>query len=235
MLTNELLLTLSLLIIYSGVIIWFILFEKKGLTGFTVLATIAANIEALILVKAFGMEQTLGNVLFASTFLITDILSELYGKKEAQKAVNIGIATSITFIIISQSWMLYTPTENDFAMPSISTIFSNTPRLMIASLITYAICQRFDVWVYHKVWDITTKKSNNSRKFLWIRNNASTLLSQLLNTVLFTFGAFLGIYNLPTLLSICLSSYVIFIITSLVDTPFVYLARKLYDKKAKPC
>lgn len=196
----------------------------------TVLATIAANIEALILIDAFGMEQTLGNILFASTFLVTDILSELYGKKEANKAVNIGIATSLTFIVISQSWMLYTPSPNDFISPSIQAVFSNTPRLMISSLAVYAITQRFDVWLYHKWWEFTEKRTHNHRKFLWLRNNGSTLISQLANTVLFTFAAFWGTYDLPTLINISCSSYIIFVFTGLIDTPIVYLARSIHDK-----
>ena len=67
---------------------------KTGLYCWTVIATIAANIEVLIVVDAFGMEMTLGNILFASTFLVTDILSEKEGKKESQKAVIIGIAAA---------------------------------------------------------------------------------------------------------------------------------------------
>ena len=65
---------------------------------------------------------------------------------------------------------------------------------------------------------------------MWLRNNGSTLLSQLLNTVLFTGFAFWGIHDMPTLLSIALSSYVIFIVTSLADTPVVYLARRMKEK-----
>ena len=79
--SNEVLLVLSIFIIYGSVIAFFKLFGKQGLYCFTVLATIAANIEVLIVIVAFGMEMTLGNVLFASTFLVTDIISELYGKK----------------------------------------------------------------------------------------------------------------------------------------------------------
>lgn len=229
-LSNELILVLSLVVIYAGALVWFYFFGKTGLKCYTVIATITANIEVLILVEAFGMEQTLGNILFASTFVVTDILSEVYSKKEAQKAVNIGILTSITFIIISQSWMLYTPAAGDFAFPHIQTIFSNTPRLMLSSFLVYAISQRFDVWAYHKCWSITERLSGDKKKYLWIRNNASTLLSQLMNTLLFTFGAFLGVYPLPTLLSIALSSYVIFVITSIADTPIVYIARYLSNK-----
>lgn len=225
--TNELLLILSLLLIYSALLLFYYLFGKDGLYAWTVIATIAANIEVLILVDAFGMEMTLGNILFASTFLVTDIISEIYGKKDANRAVNLGIATSFAFIIISQSWLLYLPSANDWASSSIHVIFKNTPRVMLASFLVYAICQRFDVWLYHKWWAFTTKKTGNYKGYLWLRNNGSTLLSQLLNTVLYTFGAFAGLYDLPTLIEICISSYVIFIITSLADTPFVYAARKI--------
>lgn len=226
---NELLLILSLFSLFGAVLIFYRLFGKLGLYVWTVIATISANIEVLILVDAFGLEQTLGNVLFATTFLVTDILSENHSKKEADTAVNIGIATSLTFILISQSWMLYTPSINDFARPSIEIIFSNTPRLMLASLIVYAICQKFDVWAYHKWWAFTRKRCGDSKRFLWLRNNGSTLVSQLLNAVLYTLGAFLGLYDVPTLISIALSSYIIFIVTSLADTPVIYLARKMKE------
>ena len=227
---NELLLIASLLVVYGGVLLAFRLFGKTGLYCFTCIATITANIEVLILVNAFGMEQTLGNILFASTFLVTDILSETAGKKEAQKAVNLGIFTSVLFIIISQSWLLYQPSANDWAQEPIRSIFSNTPRLMIVSVLVYAICQRFDVWAYHKWWNFTKTKFGDEKRFLWLRNNGSTLISQLLNTILYTFGAFWGMYEFPVLLNIALASYVIFIVTSLADTPFVYLARKINEK-----
>lgn len=126
--SNEILLVLSIFIIYGSVIVMYKLFGKQGLFCFTSIATIAANIEVLIMVKAFGMVMTLGNVLFASTFLITDIVSEVYGKKDAKRAVHIGITTSIVFIIFSQWWLLYTPDSTDFAMPAMQTIiYSNKP------------------------------------------------------------------------------------------------------------
>lgn len=213
--------------IYGGVLAAYYFFDLSGLYCWTVFCTIAANIEVLIMVRAFGMEQTLGNILFASSFLVTDILSEIAGKKQAQKAVNLGICTSVCFILLSQSWLLYIPSETDWASPAFHTIFSNTPRLLLASLLVYAVSQRFDVWAYHKWWDFTIKRFGNPERFLWLRNNGSTLISQLLNTILYTFGAFLGMYSMSTLISICISSYVIFIFTSLLDTPFVYLARMI--------
>lgn len=227
---NEIILIATMLVTYGMVIAMFRIFKEQGLYLWTIVATIAANIEVLIVVNAFGMEMTLGNILFASTFLVTDICSEIYGKKVAQKAVTMGIVTSIIFVIISQSWLLYQPSDTDWAMPAIKEIFSNTPRTMITGIVVYAVVQMFDVWAYHKWWDFTKKKFGDDKSFLWLRNNGSTLVSQLLNTILFTWGAFGGMYDNKTLLSIAFASYVIFIVTSLVDTPFVYLARKIHVK-----
>ena len=230
--SNELLLIFNLLFLYTAVLLAYRFFGKTGLFCWTVLATIAANIEVLIVVEAFGMEQTLGNILFATTFLVTDILSETQGKKDANKAVILGICTSAMFILISQSWLLYTPNSSDWASPAIATIFANTPRLMLSSLIVYAIVQVFDVFAYHMIWKKTTALCKDSKRFLWLRNNLSTMTSQLLNSFLYTFAAFYGMYETETLLHIVFSSYVIFLVTSLLDTPAVYIARKLKPKKA---
>jgi len=224
---NEILLILSVVLLFGGVLLFYRLFGVNGLYCWTALATITANIEVLIMIEAFGMAQTLGNVMFASTFLVTDIISENVGKKEANRAVNLGVLVSLFFIFVSQLWLQFTPGADDWASPSISAIFSNTPRLMLVSMAVYAVSQRFDVWAYHKWWEFTKKRNPDSRRFLWLRNNGSTLISQLLNTLLFTLGAFWGVYDGETLVSIFLSSYVIFIVTSLLDTPVVYIARKI--------
>lgn len=118
-------------------------------------------------------------------------------------------------------------------MPAMKTIFSNTPRLMIASMLVYAIVQEFDVWAYHKWWDWTEKKFGSRYKFLWLRNNGSTLISQFLNNLLFNLAAFWGIHSVKTIINIVISSYVIFIATSLLDTPFVYLARRMHKSEMK--
>ncbi len=227
---NEFLLIVSLVVIYGGALFAYRFFGTHGLIAVNAVATVLANIEVLIVINAFGMEQTLGNVLFAVTFLITDILSENEGKKAANQAVFVGVMASVLFLLLSQMWLLYTPAESDWAMPAFMTIFSNTPRMLLASLSVYAVSQIFDVWLYHAWWSMTKKKSGDARRFLWLRNNGSTLLSQLLNTALFTVFAFWGTYSLGTLLSIMLSSYVIFIFTSLLDTPMVYLARTMKEK-----
>ena len=225
---NEFFIMLTLLISFGGTVLFFKLFGKSGLYAWIGITAVFANIEVTILVNAFGMEQTLGNTLFASSFLATDILSEIYGKKTADKGVIIGIFTTVLFIILSSLWVRYIPSENDWAMTSIKTLFSNTPRILCASLAGYAISEILDVWLYHKWWNLTEKKSGDSKKFLWFRNNFSTLISQFVNIVLFNFIAFLGIYEFKNLITITVACYLIYVITSLLDTPFIYLARKIY-------
>lgn len=230
---NELLLIVTVLFIYSSALIAYKLFGRSGLYALTPIATIVANIEVLLVIKAFGWTQTLGNLPFAVTFLITDILSECEGKRSANKAVSIGIFSSVFFLIASQLWLLYTPDQADTHMPAFRAIFANTPRLIISSLLVYAISQFTDVWLYHTWWDLTTKLTGNRRRLLWFRNNFSTLISQFINNVLFTLFAFYGVYDLKTVWSFIVSSYIIFIITSLLDTPFVYAARYIHEHKPK--
>ncbi|MEG1608772.1 MAG: queuosine precursor transporter, partial [Clostridia bacterium] len=112
---NEVILIVSLIFLYLSVLMFFKFFGTKGLYCFSVFATICANIEVMILVKAFGLAQTLGNILFATTFLITDIVSEVDGKDEANKVVNISLCCSVLFVIVTQLWLQYTPTDGDWA------------------------------------------------------------------------------------------------------------------------
>ena len=229
--TNELLLIISLAASFGGLLLFFSFFGKTGCTAWIVLCTVLANIEVAVLIKAFGMEQTLGNTLFASSFLATDFLSELYGKKEADKGVKIGIATACVFILFSALWPHYVPSSGDRAMTAVKTLFSSTPRILTASLAAYAVSELLDVRLYHTLWNLTKKKSGSETKYLWLRNNAATLTSQAVNIVIFNFGAFFGVYDMKTLSAITASCYMIYIVTSLADTPFLYIARKIHARR----
>ncbi len=226
---NELLLILNIIIAYGGVLVFYRLFHTEGLIAFSVIATLLANIEVMILIDAFALEQTLGNILFATTFLISDILSETEGKEKANKAVNLGIAASVIFIILSQIWISFVPSPNDLAFPHFQEIFSRTPRIVIAGFAVYAFVQKLDIFLYHKWWNFTKKRFHDEKRFLWLRNNGSTLISQLVNSILFNIIAFWGVYPLSSLISITGATYLIYIVTSLLDTPVIYLARKLHS------
>ncbi len=223
---NEILLVVSLLFTYGAAVLIYRVFGKTGLYCFSAIATVLANLEVGILIKAFGIEQTLGNILFGATFLVTDILSECEGKKEAKKCVAIGLFSSVFFLVISSSWLLYQPESGE----NMIALFAKTPRIIISSLLVYAIVQFLDVWLYNRIWKLT----GNGSRFLWLRNNLATLSSQFLNAVLFNFFAFYGSFDTKTLISVIFSSFLLAVFTSLLDTPFLYLARH-FKKEDSPC
>ncbi len=227
---NELLILLSVLLTYGAVLLAYRLFGRSGLYVAVAVATVLANIEVLLLVEAFGMKQTLGNVLFASTYLATDMLNENEGREAANRAVWLGIFTSAVMLVVTGSWFLYDLSPDDWAGEPIRALFSATPRLLLGSFVGYAVSQGLDVLLYRGIWKLTTRASGDASRFLWLRNNAATLISQAVNIVLFTGIAFLGRYRLKTVLLLMLSGYVIYIFTSLLDTPFVYLSRMLKRK-----
>ena len=130
-------------------------------------------------------------------------------------------------------WTWFIPSQNDFAHGAIVTIFKNTPRLMASSLLVFAISQLFDVFLYHAIWKKTTEATGDSKKLLWVRNNVATMLSQLLNAVCYNLLAFGGIYSSKTLFSIILASFLISIVTSICDTPVVYIARRIHQNENK--
>ncbi len=205
-------------------------FGRKGVMAWSILATVAANIECLIQIDAFGMSMTGGNILFASTFLATDIISETCGKKQANHLVNLNILVSVLFVLVSQSWLFFQPNSVDFAFPHVQRLFSNVPRIMIASLITYAVVQKVDIWLYHLIWNFTAERSQNNSRFLWIRNNVATIISQFLNSILFNFGAFylmMPEYTASYCWTISMATFAVYVVTSLIDTPFIYAARTL--------
>ncbi|MGL5971082.1 MAG: queuosine precursor transporter [Cetobacterium sp.] len=216
---------MSLIFCYGMV---YFMYKKLGSLGvyiWVVIASIVANIEVGITIKAFGMFQTLGNIVFASTFLATDILSENEGKKSSNMAVTVGIITNLIFICLSRFWFLF-HTEGEY-IESVKKVFVNTPRFMVVGIIVFVIAQYLDVFLYHFIWEKTKKYSKNDFSTLWIRNNLSTLISQLINCFLFSVLAFYGVLNYKEIFNIFYASYLIFIFTSILDTPIVYLCKKL--------
>jgi len=218
---NEVLWFGSLIISLFIVIIAYKLFGRIGLYIWVAAAVIIANIQVLKLIEVFGLETALGNVIYASIFLATDILNENHTKKDAQKAVWIGFFVLISTTIVMQVTLYFIPSENDFINPHISEIFSLMPRIVIASLIAYLVSQNHDVWFYAKM-----KKKDKSKR-LWLRNNLSTVSSQLIDNTIFTLIAFVGLQSWETIGQIFFTALLMKIIVAACDTPFLYLARKI--------
>lgn len=221
---NEVIFILSVLFYLGSVLLLYKLFGQKGLYIFTIFSTILANIQVCKCIDLFGLSTTAGNVLYAATFLVTDILSERYGKKAAGKAVVYGFSITLLWVIGTQMTLLFTPNASDYISSSLEVVFGLVPRIAIASLIGYVASQSVDVFLYHYIW----KKTGNNSSKLWLRNNLSTMTSQAIDTILFTTLAFWGTYPTSVFISILLTTYLFKAVVALMDTPFIYLARKIH-------
>jgi hypothetical protein len=113
--TNEIILALEILFVFSAILICKKLFGKYGVIGWVAVATILANLLTAKNVELFGLYTSIGTVWFASTFLATDILSECYSEKDAKTAVWFGVFANILFIIGSQITLRYTASPIDYA------------------------------------------------------------------------------------------------------------------------
>ncbi len=218
---NELIFIISMFFFLGTVLGIYKIFGKAGLFMFIIFATILANIQVLKTIELFGVTTTCASVLYASTFLCTDILSEKHGKSVAKTSVFLGIFVSFLWLIGTQITLWFTPSDFDSSHAHLYEILSLAPRITLASLIGYAISQSLDVFLYHKIWSKTYK--------LWIRNNGSTLISQLVDSLIFfTIAfAFADGYSFSLILSLILTTYFFKIIVAFVDTPFIYLSKKI--------
>ncbi len=219
---NETLFFIAIIVNFLGVTLAYKLFSKTGIYAWIALATVIANIEVVKCVDIFGLPLTLGNVTYGSIFLATDILNEKYGREKAQKGVFLGFFSLLVLTLFTQIDLLYIPSSNDFAQGAMQTIFALTPRICLGSMLAYLVSNTMDVFLYKKIRDILP-----SDKFLWVRNNAATMTSQLVDTILFTFIAFFGVFSLSIVLKLCFTTYVLKLIIAVCDTPFLYLAKRI--------
>ena len=202
----------------SLLLIGFFIWGKYGIIAVIASNVVMMNIFVLKGIVLFGLDATGGNVLYASIFLGTDIISEYYGKKEATTAVFIGFFIAIFFLIAARFILLFSPADWDLYHSAMVKLFTPVWRITAASMLAYILSQNFDVASY--IW---LKKK--FPKALWLRNNASTWSSQIIDTAVFCIAAFAGVYEAPVLFQIILSTYILKVMVALIDTPFIYLTK----------
>lgn len=226
---NEILWLVMLLANFLLIILAYKLFGKWGLIMWIPISVIVANIQVIQTIQLFGLAATLGNIVYATSFLVTDILSENHGKEEAKKAVWIGFFSLISMTLLMNLALVFTPLPGDeFAATTFeatSTIFKLMPRIAIASLAAYLLSQRHDVWAFH-FWKKKFERDNQ----LWLRNNLSTMVSQLIDSFVFVVIAFYGAYETNVLFEILITTYFLKWIVAAADTPFVYWAKRISKK-----
>lgn len=221
---NELLWLGFVLLDMTLVVLIFRFFGKPGLFALVVFNLILCNIQVLKLVSLFGANTTLGNVLYASVFLSANLLVEFYGRKAAQKAVALGFCTLLMATAYMQISLYFVPAADDFAQPHLEAIFGFLPRLALASLAAYLVSQVVNVFLF--AW----LKNKTSGRKLWLRNLVSSLSAQALDSVVFVAIAFAGVFSMPVLWQIFVTTFIVKAVVILLDTPFFYLARYVLRK-----
>lgn len=222
---NELLWFSLIAINFSLVLLAFRLWGKLGLFIMAVISIILANIQALKQVQLFGLSSSMGDINYIGIYLISDILSENYGKEQARRLIAIGMFSILATTVIMYLSLQLIPNEYDQVQNSLHNIFAVFPRLVLASLCAFLVSQSYDVVAY-QFW----RNKFPAYKFIWIRNNLSTLVSQLLDNMIFTLIAFIGIFELSYLWQIFLTSCLLRSIIAILDTPFVYLSVRIKSK-----
>ena len=223
---------IMLLFCFSSILIFLKLFSFAGLYVYSALAVIIGNIQVLKTVDFFYSPEpvALGTVLFASTFLCTDILSEHFGKDKAQKNVLIGFISFLFITIVMLITIGFNPSANDWAQDSLVNIFTPMSRFFIASMIAYLTSQYFDVWIYSTIKNLTMSR------FLWLRNNLSTILSSLVDNAVFSILAWIILNPNPetfynVIMIYIFGTYILRIFIALIDTPFIYLSKIFLPRK----
>ena len=232
-----------LLFCFFSILIFLKLFGEVGLYVYSVIAIIAANIQVLKLVKFsfFSEPIALGTVLFASTFLCTDILAEHYGAKKARINILIGFAGFLLMTLIMLFTLGFKPlnsistSENYIwalnTQDNLLGIFLPFPTFFVASMIAYLCSQFFDVWFFGWISTLTNKR------FLWLRNNLSTMTSSLIDNFIFSIFAWIICNPEPldfatVFITFILGTYILRVLIALIDTPFVYLSRYLISNNS---
>ncbi|MDF9845268.1 MULTISPECIES: queuosine precursor transporter [unclassified Paenibacillus] len=212
---------LFVIVNFAFFLICYRLFGKKGLYAWVGVATVIANIQvAKTIEMPLGIVMTLGNTMYVTLYMTSDLLNEKYGRAEARNAVWFGFFTLLMTTAIMQMVLVFEPQETDIAQSSLETIFGMMPRLALGSLTAYFISQFLDVRLYSWI-----RKYYGSSRQLWIRSNGSTMVSSFVDTLIFCTIAFAGLYDLKVWTEILLTTYLSKFLLTGAGTPILYIAR----------
>ncbi len=217
--------------VFYDLTITVVLFKLFGLRGLYIAVTLGimlANLQGgkVSDLSLFGQTFTvsMGAIMYSGIYFATDLISERYGRKEANTAVILGAISNIIIMFTLVLSTYYIPSKlaasSNSVHEAIETLAFYSPIFVIGSITAYLISQTFDVWLFNKIKSIT------NGKYLWLRNNLSTLSSQALDTFIYTFvWVIAGELSFLIALSIALTKYVFKVIIALLDTIFIYIVR----------
>lgn len=192
-----------------------ITFNLILLNAIFVLGLIVSNLIGGKLIGIYSIVVPCAVVVYPLTFLVTDILGEIWGKKEADDCVKIGIITQLLFLLLGYISISILPQPQSIELQnSLKIVLNQGTRMTLASLGAFMCSQFIDVTIFHYL------KITCDGKYKWLRNNCSTMISQFFDTIIFIFIAFYGVVDNIILMAI--AQYTVKLVLALLDTPFFY-------------
>tara|TARA_Y100001970_G_scaffold121071_1_gene150148 strand:- start:34683 stop:35387 length:705 start_codon:yes stop_codon:yes gene_type:complete len=204
-------------------------FGKYGLYVAVVLGIVLGNLQggkvSELALFGYNLKVSMGAILYSGIYFATDVLNEKYGRREANRAVMLGFVANIAVMITLVLSVQFKPSNiTGSALEvhnAISVLAIYSPTFVIGSLTAYLISQTFDVWFFHKIKSITGESK------LWLRNNLSTITSQLLDTLIYQFTWVIATgMSWETALALALTKYIFKVIIALIDTIFIYWVKR---------
>lgn len=181
---------------------------------------ILSNLLGAKVITLFYVPLSVGIFMVPVAFLITDIIEDVRGKRDVHQLILVTvIALLITFLYTALSVIL-APADRYIFNEEYTIIYGNSLRMIIASLIAFILAQLHDVFTFEKVKKLT------KGKYIWMRNNISTFLSQIIDTTVFMFIAFYQVtpkFDVPYIISMIIPYFAFKVIFAFIDTPLCYL------------
>ena len=200
------------------------------LVSIFVSSLVTANLISSKMIELGFLVFPAGTLAYCVTFLCTDIYDEFFGRKEASYVVLGGFISNIVMVLlVSVDVLMPIASFQESFQETYSRVLGVVPGIVFASMVAYIIAQTHDVYAFH-FWGMKT-----GGKHLWLRNNASTIVSQGIDTVTFSLIANTLVYHAPlnTLIWMILTLWFVKYIIALLDTPFCYLGVSLVKKRLK--
>ena len=225
---------ISFLVCVVFILLSFKYFGAFGLVCYSVLAITIANMQVLKLgVFPFINEPiALGTVVFTTLFTTSDLITEHYGAALAKKTIYLIFLMQV-FVTISMALVISHPeigSEKSLAQTALETLFTPSLRLLFASLVAFVVSQHIDIYIFSAL------KKRHGGNYLWIRGNASTLISGVFDTVVFSFLAWIVLAPSPLPISTVVIGFIGFsqmlrALISILSTPLLYISYRLkpYD------
>lgn len=191
------------------------------LVGIFASTLVVSNILAtkLWVIPYFNIVVPAGVIAYPITFLMTDVIGEIWGRTTTVSVVKMGFVCTLISLLLGLFAVMLPPAKyfSSSAQEFFATMFSGVGRITFASLCAYWVAQLCDVFIFHKLRTLT------NAKHLWLRNNVSTIISQLLDTSVFIVLAFYGIMPTSILGEMIIGQWCVKTVIAAVDTPFCYL------------